>query len=234
MKSPAKVVQAVAYLRTSSAANVGPDKDSERRQRNAISAFAQRSGYQIVDWFYDAAVSGADPIDSRAGFAALLKRIEGNGVRTIVVETASRFARDLMVQEVGYAKLRERGIDLIAADSPSSFLDDGPTSKLIRQVLGAIAEFDKAMTVAKLRGARERKRATGVKVEGRKSLIEIDQLENGGQMVALARKLRRKAPKGGRRSLQAISVELAKAGFRSRSGRPFAPTAVARMLGELR
>jgi DNA invertase Pin-like site-specific DNA recombinase len=234
MKTPAKMVQAVAYLRTSSAANVGPDKDSEPRQRNAISAFAQRSGYKIVDWFYDAAVSGADPIDTRAGFAALLKRIEGNGVKTIVVETASRFARDLMVQEVGYAKLRERGIDLIAADSPSSFLDDGPTSKLIRQVLGAIAEFDKAMTVAKLRGARERKRSTGVKVEGRKSLIEIDQLENGGRMVALARKLRRKSPKGGRRSLQAISVELAKAGFKSRSGRPFAPTAVARMLGELR
>jgi DNA invertase Pin-like site-specific DNA recombinase len=28
----------------------------------------------------------------------------------------------------------------------------------VRQVLGAISEFDKAMTVAKLRGARERKR----------------------------------------------------------------------------
>jgi hypothetical protein len=37
-----------------------------------------------------------------------------NGVRTIIVETASRFARDLMVQEVGHAKLRERGIDLRA------------------------------------------------------------------------------------------------------------------------
>jgi DNA invertase Pin-like site-specific DNA recombinase len=73
-----------------------------------------------------------------------LERVEGNGARTILVETANRFARDLMVQEVGYAKLRERGIDLIAADNPSSFLDDGPTSKLVRQVLGAIAEFDKA------------------------------------------------------------------------------------------
>jgi hypothetical protein len=36
-------------------------------------------------------VSGADPVDSRSGFAAMLKRIEGNGVRTIIVETASRF-----------------------------------------------------------------------------------------------------------------------------------------------
>jgi DNA invertase Pin-like site-specific DNA recombinase len=87
-----------------------------------------------------------------------IERIEGNGVRTIIVETASRFARDLMVQEVGHAKLRERGIDLIAADNPGSFIDDTPTAKLVRQVLGAISEFDKAMTVAKLRGAREQKR----------------------------------------------------------------------------
>ena len=63
-----------------------------------------------------------------------------------------------MVQEVGHAKLRERGIDLIAADNPGSFIDATPTAKLVRQVLGAIAEFDRAMTVAKLRGARERKR----------------------------------------------------------------------------
>jgi DNA invertase Pin-like site-specific DNA recombinase len=43
-------------------------------------------------------VSGANAIDARPGFAAMLERIEGNGARTIIVETASRFARDLMVQ----------------------------------------------------------------------------------------------------------------------------------------
>lgn len=47
-----------------------------------------------------AAVSGADPIEMRPGFAAALARIAGNGVRTMIVETANRFARDLMVQEV--------------------------------------------------------------------------------------------------------------------------------------
>ena len=179
-KQAREPIHAVAYLRTSSAANIGADKDSERRQREAIQGFARRAGYEIVDEFYDAAVSGADAIDARPGFAAMLKRIEGNGVRTIIVETASRFARDLMVQEVGYAMLKERGIELIAADSPQSFIEDTPTARLIRQVLGAVAEFDKAMTVAKLRGARERKRkeATerrdgGAKVEGRKNHAEL-------------------------------------------------------------
>ncbi len=75
-----------------------------------------------------------------------------------------------MVQEVGFAKLKALGITLIAADSPHSFLDDTPTSKLIRQILGAVSEFDKAMIVAKLKGARERKRAT----TGKKSAMPVD------------------------------------------------------------
>src|ERR1035437_7947614 len=59
-----------------------------------------------------------------------------------VAVIANRFARDLMVQEVGYAMLRSLGVTLVAADSPSSFLVDGPTSNLIRQILGAVSEFD--------------------------------------------------------------------------------------------
>lgn len=75
----AKRVEAVAYIRTSSAANIGADKDSDKRQRAAIESFAKRAGFDLVGEFTDAAVSGADPIESRAGFAALLDRIEGNG-----------------------------------------------------------------------------------------------------------------------------------------------------------
>src|SRR5262249_32084360 len=68
-------IPAISYLRTSSAGNVGADKDSDRRQREAIAAFAKRAGYELVEEFYDAAVSGADAIDSRRGFAAMLKAI---------------------------------------------------------------------------------------------------------------------------------------------------------------
>jgi DNA invertase Pin-like site-specific DNA recombinase len=224
MSTKAKI-PAIAYLRTSSAANVGSDKDSDRRQREAIAAFARRGGYELVGEFYDAAVSGADPIDTRPGFTSMLERIEGNGARTIIVETASRFARDLMVQEVGHAKLRERGIDLIAADNPGSFIDDTPTAKLVRQVLGAISEFDKAMTVAKLRGARERKRREVGKCEGRKTHAEINP-----ELVALAKRLHRQKPKGGRMSLRAISAELAAQGFMNENGNPFSASSIASML----
>jgi DNA invertase Pin-like site-specific DNA recombinase len=218
--------KAVAYIRTSSAANVGTDKDSDKRQRAAITAYAKRSGLELVGEFTDAAVSGADHIETRPGFTAMLAYIASNGARTIIVETASRFARDLMVQEVGFAKLQALGIKLVAADSPHSFLDDTPTSKLIRQILGAVSEFDKAMVVAKLKGARERKRVlTGKKVEGRKSHAELHP-----EVVALVRQLRRRRPKGGQRSLREISKELAARGHLNERGQRFSAASVKSML----
>ena len=81
-------IPAIAYLRTSSAANVGSDKDSDTRQRQAIAGFAKRAGFDLVGEFYDAAVSGR----SGPGFKALLERVVGNGVRVVIVEDASRFA----------------------------------------------------------------------------------------------------------------------------------------------
>ena len=50
---------AVSYLRTSSAANVGAEKDSAYRQDAAVVGYAARAGVEVVACFYDAAVSGA-------------------------------------------------------------------------------------------------------------------------------------------------------------------------------
>src|SRR6516165_3569962 len=104
---------AFAYLRTSSATNAGPDKDSDKRQRSAIVAFARSHGFEIVEEFYDAAVSGADPIGERPGFKAMLDRIAGNGVRTILVESPDRFARDLAVQLACHDYLKRLGVALV-------------------------------------------------------------------------------------------------------------------------
>nr|WP_074124955.1 hypothetical protein [Bradyrhizobium sp. NAS96.2] len=81
------------------------------------------------------------------------------------------------------------------------------------------------MLVAKLKGARDRKRRTGVKVEGRKSIAE-----QKPETVKMARKLARARPKGGKRSLREISAELAAAGHLTASGTAYAPTAVKLML----
>jgi DNA invertase Pin-like site-specific DNA recombinase len=199
---------AVAYLRTSSPANVGAEKDSDKRRRAAIEAFAKQAGFEMVGEFYDQSVSGADPIDARPGFAAMLEHIAGNGARTIVVETANRFARDLVAQETGHRMLKGKGIEIIAADSPGAFVDDTPTATFVRQVLGAVAELDKAMTVAKLRGARERKRRQAGWCEGGAPLHV-----RYPEAVAMAKRLHRANPvTGKRRSLRKIAAELAAVG----------------------
>ena len=171
-------------------------------------------------------MKGADPVDQRPGFAAMLERIAGNGVRVILVETASRFARDLIVQETGFRFLQGLGVTLIAADSPDAFLDDTPTAVLIRQVLGAVSQFEKAALVAKLRGARERKRRdTGKKVEGRKNYAELNP-----EAVALAKRLAHYPTNGRMRSLRQIAAELETAGHVTGAGKRYAATAIAKMI----
>lgn len=226
--------KAISYLRTSSAANVGADKDSDKRQRAAVEAYAKRERLEIVEEFYDADVSGADPIEARPGFAALLDRIEENGVRTVLVEDASRFARQLIVQEAGIIALIARGVRVVTASGDDLTATDDPFKVAMRQIAGVFAQLEKARLVGKLKAARDRKRATGTKVEGRKSYAEIDRRDHAGQMIALVRRLRRRRPKGGRRSLRDISAELARVGFTSESGKPYAATAIARMLGEIK
>jgi DNA invertase Pin-like site-specific DNA recombinase len=181
MTSKAKV-KAVAYLRTSSASNVGADKDSDKRQRAAIEGFAKRAGFALVEEYNDAAVSGADPIEARPGFAALLDRIESNGVRTVIVEDASRFARELMTQELGILALISRGVRVLTANGDDLTDTSDPSRVMMRQIAGAFHQYEKARLVAKLKAARDRKRATGAKVEGRKSYSEARP-----ETVALAR-----------------------------------------------
>jgi DNA invertase Pin-like site-specific DNA recombinase len=224
-----KQVPAIAYLRTSSAANVGADKDSDKRQREAIAAFAKRAGFVLVGEYYDAAVSGADPIERRPGFAELLNRIEDNGVRTVIVEDASRFARELVTQELGIMALIKRGMRVLTSNGDDLTDSSDPSRKMMRQIAGSFHEYEKARLVAKLKAARDRKRAIGAKVEGRKSHAELNP-----EVVALVRQLRRKRPKGGRRSLREISRELAASGYLNERGRPFAPNSIRNMLTEPR
>ena len=227
MAGKGKLAGAVAYIRTSSAANVGVDKDSEKRQRAAIEGFAKRAGFALVAEFTDAAVSGADPIEKRAGFAELLDRIEGNGVRTVIVEDASRFARELMTQELGILALIQRGVRVLTANGDDLTDSTDPSRKMMRQIAGAFHEYEKARLVAKLKAARDRKRAATGKAEGRKSWAEINP-----ELVAEAKRLRRRSPKGGQRSLRAIAAELAKLGYQNQRGAVFSPSAIKSMLAE--
>ncbi len=214
----------VAYFRTSSAANVGAEKDSLPRQQAAVRAYAKAHRLQIVHEFHDAAVSGADAVMDRAGFADMLGYLLGNGARVVLVENASRFARDLVVQITGHDLLKSHGITLIPVDAPNHFTDETPTAVMVRSILGAVSQFEKEALVAKLRKARDRKRAATGRCEGAKPSLPPEH-------IATARRLARKSPRtGAARSLRQIGAELARLGMKGRSGNPYAAQSVRRML----
>jgi DNA invertase Pin-like site-specific DNA recombinase len=219
-------IEAIAYLRTSSATNVGRDKDSDKRQREAITSFARHSGYVVVGEYFDAAVSGADPIEGRPGFKALLDRIVGNGVRVVIVEDASRFARTLMVQEAGIALLVGLGVRVLTSRGDDLTDSDDEMRVAMRQIVGVFSQLEKTRLVKKLRKARDRKREAEGRCEGRKPLAETNP-----EAVALAKRLRRASPKTGeRRSFAKISADLAVAGYLNERGRPFNTKSVRAMV----
>ncbi len=153
-----------------------------RARRRPSRRTPRRTELTIVAEFYDAAVSGADEIQDRPGFADMLAKIEGNGARTVLVEDASRFARTVLAQELGVlvmkAPRRARGDRQAAEDLTET---DDPARVMIRQVGASFAQYEKARLVQKLRAARERKRAAEGRCEGRKPVP--------AETVAAARKL---------------------------------------------
>jgi DNA invertase Pin-like site-specific DNA recombinase len=206
----------VAYFRTSSASNVGEDKDSLKRQRAVVEAFSARQGYEILGDFYDAAVSGADAIEDRPGFAALLDRIESNGVRTVIVEDVSRFAREMKAHILGIALLRERGVRLLSAvDGQDLTEDTDEMTEGMVTIMAVFAQIEKKRFVKKVRAARDRKSIReGRRIEGRKGYRETQP-----NLVREAKRLTHGNRKK-RLSLRAISVSLAAMGYVNSKGNP--------------
>jgi hypothetical protein len=83
------------------------------------------------------------------------------------------------------------------------------------------------MVVAKLKGARDRRRALTGKCEGRKSHAELNP-----DLVREAQRLRRRSPKGRQRSLRDVAAELAQLGYLNINGKPFAAMSIKSMVGE--
>lgn len=214
---------AVAYYRTSSATNVGSEKDSLPRQQEAVRVYAQAQGLQIVKEYYDAAVSGADPVMSRTGFSDMLAYMLGNGARVVLVENASRFARDHMVQALGHDLLKKHGITLIPVDAPTHFTEESPTANMLRTIISAVSQFEKEALVLKLRKARDRRSgAAGGRIEGNPRWKAL----RNPEAIAAAREAKARGL-----SLRAIAAELAARGILAGSGKVYGAQSIKRMLG---
>ena len=218
------MVKAVRYIRTSSASNL--EGDSESRQMDAITKYADSQGYEIVSGAYDQAVKGSDSIHEREGFAKLIQYCVDNDVSVILCENASRFARDVIVQELGYRELKKLNLQLIHVDAPDYFTGDSPSLTMIRQILGAVSEFEKSNLVSKLRVARERMKVKNGKCEGRKSLRELMGETTFISMLRQVKSLRKH-----NKNYASIAGVLASKGYcQPQTGRPFNQSQIMRLI----
>jgi DNA invertase Pin-like site-specific DNA recombinase len=215
--------KAYGYLRVSGQGQV--EGDGLVRQEKAIKDYAKSNGFTIQKMFKDEGVSGT--LEDRPALARLLLNLEenGHGIKTVIIERVDRLARDLMVQENIIADFQKQGFDLISATEGDDLLSADPTRKLVRQVLGAIAEYDKSMLVLKLRAARERKRTKQGKCEGRKSYAEAMP-----EVLKEIRRLRRARKGQPRRTYVKVAAELNAGGYKTMTGKAFSGQTVQSIL----
>jgi DNA invertase Pin-like site-specific DNA recombinase len=173
------MTKAFAYLRVSGQDQVAGD--GFPRQAAAIRGYAEAKNLRIVKTFREAGVSGSVENMNRPAWQELMATLHANGVRFIIIERLDRLARDLMVQETAIADLRKNSFTLISVAEPDLMSSD-PTRVLMRQLMGAVAQYDKSQIVAKLRGARMRMKAAEGRCEGRKPFGYYE-----GEVIALGR-----------------------------------------------
>ena len=220
MDTPAKQnVKAFGYIRVSGKGQV--DGDGFTRQRTAIAEYAAANGFQIVQWFEEAGVSGT--LESREALDAMLVALMSNGVRTVIVEKLDRLARDLRVQEnlihQYFAPVTGK-FSLISTAEPDLGSDD-PARVFIRQIFGAVAQLDKSSIVLKLRAARQRTRIATGRCEGRK---RFGQHPDRPQEVAILNKIRELHAAGS--NYEQIARSLNSDGAKTRGGGVWYPATV--------
>jgi DNA invertase Pin-like site-specific DNA recombinase len=202
------VTKGFLYLRVSGKSQI--DGDGFARQEAAIRAYAKAHDIKLVRVFKEEGVSGTKELADRPAFVAMMEALHSNGVKLVLVESLSRLARDLMIQESILHDLKRHGFQLVSVAEPDLCSDD-PSRKLMRQIMGAFHEYEKQMIVVKLRGARQRTKIKSGSCEGRKpygfypgeaeTLKRIEELGASGETAtAIANRLKaegRKTRSGG-------------------------------------
>lgn len=174
-----------SYVRVSGAGQV--EKEGPDRQRQDISAFCSRYGLHNVGEYFECITGASDTLE-RPKFMQMVNEIvrrreiaknlaphqqpETLIVSAIVVESCDRLARSVMVQEAAIVQLRKAGIKLYVCKNGTLLdyaADSGdPYINMQRQMLGVLAEFEKANICHRLRRGRQNKKSKTGRCEGRK------------------------------------------------------------------
>jgi DNA invertase Pin-like site-specific DNA recombinase len=146
------------YCRVSSIGQAAEDRDGLIRQRTAIIKYAESHDLTIKQFFEDK-LTGKTDMENRPQLQEMLSALLANGVKTVIVERLDRLARDLMVQEKIIGDFQQKKFELVSTEEPDLCSKD-PSRVFMRQVLGAVAQFERAMIFAKTQAAKQRKAAS--------------------------------------------------------------------------
>lgn len=146
-----------AYLRVSGATQI--DGGGFERQANTVKAFCDSKGFIVARTFKEQQ-SGADEYLDRKVMADMVDLCSqhGHGVCIIVVENATRIARDIMIQELFLRDCLRKKIQVFSAEGGEELTNpsNDPTRTLIRQILGALSQWEKATITKRLQAGRRR------------------------------------------------------------------------------
>jgi DNA invertase Pin-like site-specific DNA recombinase len=216
------MLKCFVYLRVSGHAQI--DGDGFDRQLLACQGYATSHDLEIVEVFREEGVSGTKELEDRPALSELFAALEENGIKTVLIEKVDRLARDLMVQESIIGDMQKSGYTLISVAEPDLCSTD-PSRILIRQIFGALAQYDRAMTVLKLKGSRQRYKARHGKCEGAKAYGEHPKKPHEAEALLMMRSLRASGL-----SCDRIAEALNSNGVLSRKGKQWLGCTVNRIL----
>ena len=221
--------KAVAYIRVSTTEQVsGFGLDV---QEKAIRDYCKVNGFQLVEVLRDEGQSGSNGLESRVGLAEALARLKAGEASALVVYRLDRLARDLILQETLVERLRDQGTPVKSASEPDLDTDtDDPTKVLIRQIIGVVSQYERAVIRGRMMAGKAAKAAQGGFLGGR--IPYGFKLENGEivtddneqTVVALVGRLRASGA-----SLREIAVHLDGNGLRPREGDRWHPNTIRRI-----
>ena len=209
------MVKAYGYLRVSSRLQV--HGDGFARQEAEIRRFAEKSGIEIQA-IYSEDKSGVTSEMDRPEFQSMISAILRNGVRTVIIESLDRLAREYRIQESLLIYLASKGITLYSARTEENVTEailSDPMKKALIQIQGVFAELEKNQLIKKLNQARERIKAATGKCGGRNSVRE-----SNPELIAEIKSLKRKHGKRKPYSFAEIAEILNAKGYRNQSGNP--------------
>src|SRR6478752_5037920 len=148
--------RAAIYVRVST------DKQTVENQLRELRQIAERRGWQIVEEYHDAGISGAKGRDQRPGLDQMLKDASKRKFDVVMAWAIDRLGRSLIDLLGTIQHLEAVGVDLYldqqALDTTT------PAGRLMFQVTGAFAEFERSMIRQRVRAGLQRAKAQGKKL----------------------------------------------------------------------